>query len=238
MKQRTEQPNPEDHGGTQPPLGFQKNRGRFREVGGQVTGYYRYAGNRAEIMAHFQHRDQIGKFCQRLQLRLEAEFDLATLKNSASRTRARRIGAKPDRNPVFMDDADQLDLLDLMDVRTDAAPALDPTGASDFATDTDTPAINESAVPPIAPIEGVRNPGEALPMQTKAAGVDRDQPNAPIAEQNIGSQSKPKAKPKAKVKPRRTLDEYLSVIQPLGPVTARDGRERAHPKKDRADASA
>ena len=92
-------------------------KGRFREVGGQVTGFYRYnPGNRVEILASFQHREQIGRFCQRLQLRLEAEYDLAALKAAERQARSlSRDSADADHNQL------ELMALEELIVGTDAS---------------------------------------------------------------------------------------------------------------------
>jgi hypothetical protein len=59
--------------------------GRWRELGGQVSAYYRLLdGGHFEIMGRIQHRGQIAKLVSELQLRLEHEHDLLALKAKAT----------------------------------------------------------------------------------------------------------------------------------------------------------
>ncbi len=219
------------------PTGFSKARAGFREIGGQVSGYYRYLpGNRAEVMAHFQHREQIAKLCQRLQLRLEAEFDLASLKNDERRRRARRVG--PDATQMAgtraNPDAAQLDLLEATLVafsgqpeHAKSAPLTNPAGNT-------------------ASVEA-RDVGGEVPSIATAGAQAGAQPRRDEIETNSGpaatageSKSEAAREIKAKAKTHenhraerspRTLEESLSGIRPLGPASLNDGQDRVNQPK-------
>ncbi|MCR9143594.1 MAG: hypothetical protein NXI24_15205 [bacterium] len=219
------------------PKGFSRSASGFREIGGQVTGFYRYLpGNRAEIMAHFQHREQIARLCQRLQLRLEAEYDLAALKNSERRKRARRIGGEtPAPAAIAGHDAGQLDLLAGYDSRElPAAFSGDPenAGATDTAaaissrrSDGQQPAA-ESADAAAASSARKAGPDASKQPATKRSQPDAAPRTAPDDTSVKNSPARSRTKPQAPATPRartRTLEDSLSEIRPLGPASLKAG---------------
>lgn len=184
-------------------------RSNFREIGGQVNGYYRYlAGDRAEIMAHFQSREQIEKFTSRLRLRLEAEFDLAALKKSAQRTRARVVGleVREEALPASATVQDQLDLMADVDLIA-------------FASEPQTGDLTAAR----AEAADFANSREISKARLSFCDDESEQrPSAPLA------------KPAPK-QPRRARS--LSEIRTLGPIGLR-GDGKASTNKKRRDTSA
>lgn len=196
-------------------------RSKFREIGGRVNGYYRYLpGDRAEVMAHFQSREQIEKFTSRLRLRLEAEFDLAALKKNAQCQRARRVGleAAAEAGETLATSPaapDQLDLMADLDLIAFAArpqrddPDAAHAGATRFTSSRQTPA--------------------PIPEERKARLSFCDKPEITTPTEHTGS-------PREMAAPIRKA-RSLSEIRTLGPVGLRkpDGNSK---NKKRRDASA
>ena len=191
-------------------------------------------------MAHFQHREQIAKLCQRLQLRLEAEFDLASLKNDERRKRARRVG--PDAAKIAgtraSADAAQLDLLEATLVAFSGDPE-HAKSAPDAGTLTN-PAGTEAAVeaPPaggeVPPLDTEQAAAQARRGEIEAAPETNSAPAARTGESKSGAARKIRAKTdqnrKAGRAPR-SLAESLSDIRPLGPASLKDGEGRESQSK-------
>lgn len=212
--------------------GAMKNskRSNFREIGGQVNGYYRYLpGDRAEVMAHFQSREQIEKFTSRLRLRLEAEFDLAALKKNAQRQRARRVGleAAAEAGATLAAGAapDQLDLMADLDL---IAFASRPGG--DIAAARAEAAEFASSRPGPDPIPEKRTARLSFCDETDSPqdGRHADSPLDVARVSKVAKAAKPKSARRAR---------SLSEIRTLGPVGLRKPDGDAKNKK-RRDASA
>ncbi|MEQ9365573.1 MAG: hypothetical protein RIF32_15105 [Leptospirales bacterium] len=260
MKQSKQQPKPNpgvEDTIQQPgavPSGFSRARAGFREIGGQVTGFYRYLpGNRAEIIARFQHREQIARVCQRLQLRLEAEFDLAALKQSESRKRARHVdGGRIATAARSGDDAGQLNLLEagLAAFSGDPAHAAKPVtetrprkNTTDGATSVGSHrgrTAGESTAP--GEFASAVNPAEKVGPNVSPRVSRKDDPAAKRPAASSGSKAAPEkraANPRAPIAPR-SLEESLSEIRPLGPASLKENERRADGRNARKkrDASA